>query len=223
MIGIIGAMESETKGLKDLIQDKKIKTIAGIEFVSGKLCDKDIVCAKCNPGKVNSALCAQTMILTYSPDVIINSGVAGSLCSELSVYDVAIANSCVQHDFDTSPLGAPLGMIDGLNIINFKCDNKVVKTLEAVCKNDNYKTGIIATGDIFVCKPETKKFIKQNFDAIACEMEGASIAQVCYVNGIKFGILRVISDGGDEVDFSTFVAQTSKKSINIMCEFIKQY
>ena len=42
MIGIIGAMESETKGLKDLIQDKKIKTIAGIEFVSGKLFDKDI-------------------------------------------------------------------------------------------------------------------------------------------------------------------------------------
>jgi len=54
-------------------------------------------------------------------------------------------------------------------------------------------------------------------------MEGASIAHVCYVNKVKFGILRVISDGGDEVDFGTFVKETSKKSIEIMRKFVNLY
>lgn len=223
MIGIIGAMDSETFGLKSIIEDKTVKNIAGIEFVSGKVSDKDVVCAKCNPGKVNAALCAQIMILKYSPEIIINSGVAGSLTNKLGVYDVAIASSCVQHDFDTSPLGSPVGMIDGLDIINFKCDEKAVTILESICKKDNHLTGVIATGDVFVSGEETKSKIKQNFDAIACEMEGASIAHVCHVNNVKFGILRVISDGGNEIDFNTFVKETSKKSIDIMHEFIEQY
>lgn len=223
MIGIIGAMDSETKGLMDLICEKKSQTISGINFVSGKLNGKDVVCAKCNPGKVNAALCAQTMILIYKPDVIINSGVAGSLSADLKVYDVAIAKSCVQHDFDTSPLGSPVGMIDGVGVINFECDEHVIDVLKEVCHEENWKTGVIATGDVFVSGEEMRRKIIDNFDAIACEMEGASIAHVCHVNGVKFGVLRVISDGADEVDFATFVQKTSEKSISIMLEFVSKY
>ena len=73
MIGIIGAMDSETKGIKNLIQNKKIKIVSQIEYVSGTLNGKDVVCAMCNPGKVNSAVCAQTMILDYNPEIIILS------------------------------------------------------------------------------------------------------------------------------------------------------
>lgn len=223
MIGIIGAMDSETQGLKNLICDKNTKTISGIEFVWGKLNGKDVVCAKCNPGKVNSALCAQAMILKFKPDVIINSGVAGSLTKELNIYDVAIAKNCVQHDFDTSPLGSPVGMIDGLNKIYFECDSHAVETLKKACENEKYMLGTIASGDVFVSGKEMKDRITKNFNAIACEMEGASIAHVCYVNDVKFGILRVISDGGDEVDFGTFVKETSKKSIEIMSRFVELY
>ncbi len=222
MVGIIGAMDSETKGLKDIIENKRLKTIAGIEFVSGTLHGKEIVCAKCNPGKVNSALCAQIMIIEFNPEIIINSGVAGSLTPELNVYDVAIAKSCVQHDFDTSPLGSPKGMVDGTDTIYFECDKKAISILEDICKNDNCKTGIIASGDIFVAGNEKKSQIRENFDAIACEMEGASIGHVCYVNGVRYGVLRVISDGANEIDFTTFVEETSKKSINIINEFIKK-
>lgn len=223
MIGIIGAMDSETQGLKNLISDKKTKLISGIEFVCGKLNGKDVVCAKCNPGKVNSALCAQAMILEFKPDVIINSGVAGSLTKELGIYDVAIAKDCVQHDFDTSPLGSPVGMIDGLDKIYFECDPHAVETLKRVCENEKYMLGTIASGDVFVSGDEARNKITKNFNAIACEMEGASIAHVCYVNDVKFGILRVISDGGDEVDFGTFVKETSKKSIEIMSRFVELY
>ena len=223
MIGIIGAMDSETQGLKNLICDKKTEVISGIEFVCGKLSGKNVVCAKCNPGKVNSALCAQAMILKFSPEVIINSGVAGSLTSDLGIYDVAIAKDCVQHDFDTSALGSPVGMIDGLDKIYFECDTHAIETLQKACENEKCMLGTIASGDVFVSGKEMKDKITKNFNAIACEMEGASIAHVCYVNNVKFGILRVISDGGDEVDFGTFVKETSKKSIEIMRKFINLY
>ncbi len=223
MIGIIGAMESETKELIKLIKYKKVDIMSGIVFVSGKLSGEDVVCAKCNPGKVNAAICAEAMIIKYNPEIIINSGVAGSLDSELGVYDVAIADSLVQHDYDTSPLGSPIGMIDGVDKIYLECDNAAVKTFEKICRDDNYKIGVIATGDAFVARDGLKTFIKENFNAIACEMEGGSIAHVCHMNNTKFGVLRVISDGASEVDFAVFANKAAKKSIAIMCEFVKQY
>lgn len=223
MIGIIGAMESETKELKKLIENKKVDIMSGIVFVSGKLCGEDVVCAKCNPGKVNAAVCAEAMIMKFSPEIIINSGVAGSLTDELGVYDVAIADRLVQHDYDLTPLGSPLGMIDGLDKIYFECDENAVKTFNKICKNEGFKIGVIATGDVFVARDELKKHIKDNFNAIACEMEGASIAHVCSLNNTKFGVLRVISDGASEIDFQEFADKAAKKSIDIMLKFVKEY
>lgn len=223
MIGIIGAMEIETRGIKDLMTDSSTKTIASIEYVRGKIDGKDVVCAMCNPGKVNAALCAQTMILEYHPDIIINSGVAGSLCTDLDVLGVAIGESCVQHDFDLSPLGCPVGMVDGVNTIYFECDKRAIEILKNICGNENVKSGIIATGDVFVSDSDLKTKLKNNFNAIACEMEGAAIAHVCMVNKTKFAALRTISDGANEMDFNTFKYKASDLSIDIINRFVKAY
>ena len=83
MIGIIGAMEVEIEGIRSAMTCKKEKTISGIKFVSGNLGRGKVVTAVCGIGKVFAAICAQTMILEYAPAVIINTGVAGSLTSEL--------------------------------------------------------------------------------------------------------------------------------------------
>lgn len=223
MIGIIGAMEIETKGIKNLMTNIKCETYASIEFIIGKLNGKDAVCAMCNPGKVNAALCAQVMILKYNPEIIVNSGVAGSLCDDLNVLGVAIGESCVQHDFDLSPLGSPVGMVDGVNTIYFECDKRAVEILENICKNKNVKTGIIATGDVFVSGKELKDKLKTTFNAIACEMEGGAIAHVCMVNNVKFAALRTISDGADEMDFNTFKYKASDLSVDIINKFVERY
>lgn len=223
MIGIIGAMEIETRGIKNLMTATETKTIASIEFVHGKMHGKDVVCAMCNPGKVNAALCAQIMILEYKPDIIINSGVAGSLTGELDVLGIAIGKSCVQHDFDLSPLGSPVGMVDGVDTIYFECDKKAIEILEQICRGDNVKTGVIATGDAFISGEEKKAKIKDTFGAIACEMEGGAIAHVCMVNGVKFAALRTISDGANEMDFETFKVKASDMSVEIMDRFVERY
>ena len=223
MIGIIGAMDIETKGIKSAMTDVCSETIASIEFIKGKISGKDVVCAMCNPGKVNAAICAQVMILTYNPEIIINSGVAGSLIPQLKVLDVAIGTACVQHDFDLTALGSPKGMVDGVNKILFECDEKGVELLNKICETENCVTGVIATGDQFISGENIKNAIHNNFDAIACEMEGASIAHVCFVNNTRFAALRVISDGADEMDFNTFKVEASNKSVEIIKEFVNLY
>ncbi len=223
MIGIIGAMEIETRGIKNLIDSPKTETYSSIEFVSGKLHGKDVVCAMCNPGKVNAALCAEAMILKYDPEIIINSGVAGSLTDKLDVLNVAIGKSCVQHDFDLSPLGMPKGMVDGVNVIHFECDKRACEILEKICLPYNTMVGTIATGDVFVTGEKLKNQIRQSFDAIACEMESGAIAQVCVVNKVKFAALRTISDGANEMDFNTFKVKASEMAIEIIDNFVKDY
>ena len=91
MIGIIGALGIETAELSAAMTERQSERIAGMEFVYGKLGGRDTVVATCGPGKVFAAACAQAMILRYSPTLVINSGVAGSLSPKLHIGDVAIA------------------------------------------------------------------------------------------------------------------------------------
>ena len=165
------------------------------------------------------------MILGFSPDVIINTGVAGTLTDELSIGDVAIADKVVQHDIDTTALGDEPGLISGLNIVYIPTDDNITGILSESVKELglNCKTGTIATGDCFINDNEKKKSIIDKFSAIACEMEGGAIAQTCYINNVPFSILRAISDGGDEnshLDYSAFLKKAAETSIEVIKKFI---
>ncbi len=228
MIGIIGAMRIEVETIKSLMENKQPQTISGVEYVSGTLHGKEIVVAVCGIGKVAAAMCAQTMIIRYSPDVIINTGVGGSLSEKLNICDVAIAESLVQHDMDTSPLGDPVGLISGLNIINIPCDTAVVDKLEKCVEalgEVKAVRGVIASGDQFIASSEKKDFIKKNFDAIVCEMEGASIAQVCFTNGVPFGVVRAVSDcadGSSHMDYGEFLPAAAANAAKLIELFVQK-
>lgn len=226
IIGIIGAMDIEVDALADSMSRKKVTEISGIKFYQGKLCGKDVVIAKCGIGKVFASICAQTMILKFNPSVIINTGVAGTLDSEIHVLDIAIATGVVQHDMDTSALGDPVGLISGINVVEFKADDLVIKSLKNACESVKSfcKQGIIATGDKFIHDLQDKAWLKSQFSAIACEMEGGAIGHTCYVNKVPFGIIRAISDGeGATMDYLTFSKQAAQKSIEIVKKFVEIY
>ena len=91
--GIIGAMKVETDSLKSKVEGAVCEVVSGIEFVRGTLCGREVVIAQCGIGKVFAALCAQTMILRYGAEQIINTGVAGTLCEEIGILDIAVASS----------------------------------------------------------------------------------------------------------------------------------
>lgn len=226
MTGIIGAMKIEVETIKTLMENKKSEVISGVEYITGTLHGKKIVVAVCGIGKVAAAMCAQTMILKYSPARIINTGVGGSLSEKLAIGDIAVAESLVQHDMDTSPLGDPIGYISGINVINMPCDEKVVDTLVRCIENlDGIKAlrGVIASGDQFIASAEKKDFIKSNFNAVVCEMEGASIAQVCYTNGVPFGVVRAVSDcadGSSHMDYGEFLPMAAANAAKLIESFV---
>ena len=166
------------------------------------------------------------MILRYAPTLIINSGVAGTLTDALSIGDIAIAKDLVQHDMDTSPLGDPVGLVSGINKIYFEADAKAVSAFENAVKalGANSVTGTIASGDQFMSDTEKKNAIRDRFNAIACEMEGAAIAHVAYVNAVPFAVLRAISDsasGDAQMEYPKFVAMAAERSHKIIDTFIR--
>ena len=225
-IGIIGAMKIEVEKLCSMAENVKKEKVGGIEFNVGDLCGHQVIIAVCGVGKVFAAMCAQAMILNYSPDTIINTGVAGALASELRVGDVAVAENVVQHDMDTSPIGDPVGLISGINMVQIPADEKISSSLKKTAADLGMTclSGTIASGDQFIADKAKKAYIKNTFSAIACEMEGAAIGQVCYVNGTPFGILRSISDNGDEsagMSYDKFIGVAVDNSVKILTDYLE--
>ena len=225
-IGIIAAMQIEIDGIKEKIESPETVTVSGVDFVCGMIGEKKIIAAKCGIGKVFAALCAQTMILKFVPDCIVNTGVAGGLAEGLKVLDVVVAKDVVQHDMDTSPVGDPVGLLSGINIINIPCDERISDTLAKCVEAEgiNCVAGTVATGDQFVADEGKRQYIKNTFNASACEMEGGAIGHVCYVNEVPFGIIRAISDGGDDdaiLDYPTFAKMAADNSVKAVLRFIE--
>ena len=227
LTGIIGAMAVETEAIKSMIEAPKKEYYSGIEFVSGKLCGKNVVVAQCGIGKVFAALCTEAMILKYAPDRIINTGVAGTLSPEVGLLDIVVSSSVVEHDMDTSPLGDPIGLISGINIVNIPASKSLAIEILGAAERLGKKCalGVIASGDQFIAERSKKEYIHNTFSALACEMEGAAVGHVCYVNGVDFAIIRSISDNADDaagtMDYPTLCQKAAEQSQGLLLELLK--
>ncbi len=225
MIGIICAMDIELEKILSLATDKESVSVGYFSYTKGKINGKETVMCVCGVGKVFSALCAHTMILSFSPDIIINVGVAGNLSDKLKIGDIAIARDLVQHDMDTSALGDPVGLVSGINVINFRCDASATKKIEDICSEMgiDHLVGTIATGDRFIASKDEKNRLVSVFDAVACDMEGGAIAQACYINNTPFAAIRALSDDADNgspTDFGDFCRSSAEKSAEVLRRYI---
>ncbi|MBE6824533.1 MAG: 5'-methylthioadenosine/adenosylhomocysteine nucleosidase [Ruminococcaceae bacterium] len=229
MIGIICALSIEVEGLTKLLKNKKEETFAKMKYISGTINDKEVVMTECGIGKVNAAMSTQIMIDKYNVDVIINSGIAGSVSQELKIGDIVISKDCVQHDFDGTQMGDPKGLIqyNDETRIDIPVSEEIAKKLFDACKDikdTNVLLGRIATGDIFVAQREMRQSVADEFSALACEMEGGAVAQVCYRNDIPCAVLRCISDDFLEnqfMDFMEFRVLAADKSMVAIKNFLE--
>ena len=227
-IGIIGAMDDEVREIISQLENESVENVSGIEFHTGRLFDKNVVIAKCGVGKVFAAICAEAMIIKYSPDLIINSGVGGAIDKELRPLDIVFADKLVQHDMDTSAIGDPVGLISGINRVYFETDERAREILVDAAKtlSVKYHVGTVATGDKFISDSADKHRISSIFGAIACEMEGGAIAHTAFVNGIPFIVIRAISDSADgdaSMDYPTFLPIAADISTDLTLALIEKY
>ena len=227
-IGIIGALSEEVSGLISQLDCHECETVSGIEFHTGRLCGKRVSVARCGVGKVFAAICAEAMIIKYSPSLLINTGVGGALGGELMTSDIVIAEKVCQHDMDTSPLGDPKGLVSGINKIFFDADERAVSILKNAAEELGLRAfvGTVASGDRFVADRSEKIRIASGFDALACEMEGGAVAHTAYVNNTPFVVIRAISDSADgeaTMDYPEFMPIAAKNSSALTMALVKSY
>lgn len=220
-IGIIVAMHKELELLLPLLQNSEESRMGGCEFHRGKVGRHDVIAMQCGIGKVNAAIGTLTLVNSFLPDFVINSGVAGGADQSISVMDVVAGARVAYHDVWCGP-ESELGQVQGLPLY-FEGAKRL---LDLVPNREGIHKGLICSGDQFIDTLDAVSRIKGNFpEALAVDMESGAIAQVCHLNKVPFLALRVISDSPGASHDNTrqyldFWADAPQETFNLVKDII---
>lgn len=226
-IGIIFAMEEELVALKKYLTIDNEYSIFDLKFYESKMNDIEIILVECGVGKVNAARTTQILIDNMKVDYIFNIGVAGGVSNKLSVGDIVLGEKLVQHDFDITAFNHEKGYVPSVGVF-IDTDTYLLNIAnEALNEMDevNHHRGVIASGDIFCTETKMSEKIASKFNALCVEMEGASIAQVCYLSHVPFLIIRSISDvinDNNKVTYEEFLESSCSKVADVMKKILEK-
>jgi adenosylhomocysteine nucleosidase len=232
-IAILSALAEEQQGLITQLQDAHGVHHAGREFSLGRLHGQSVVLALSRMGKVAAATTAAALIEHFGVRAIVFTGVAGGVGDGVQVGDVVVASGFVQHDMDASPLfpryeipltGRTLWDTDPAwtGHLHRACETGLTGLLPAGGRLPVVHQGLIATGDRFVSSAQEvaslqAALLSHGHRALAVEMEGAAVAQVCSDYGVAFAAVRTVSDRADDtahMDFPAFVRDVASVYAN---------
>lgn len=191
-------MTKELDLLLPHIENRSEVTVNNTVFHIGALAGHEVIALKSGIGKVNAAVATLTLIDTFHPALVINTGVAGGTGLGAGVLDVVVADRVAYHDVWCGP-GNAQGVVEGF---------PPFFTTAAVPLGDSIVTGgLIASGDTFVSRPDDVERITALYpEAVAVDMESGAIAQVCYMKGVPVSVIRVVSDTpGSGDNFAQYV------------------
>ena len=232
-VAIIGAMQQELAGLKQALQGSHTIQIGTRQVTTGTWHGHPVVLALSHIGKVAAATTATALIERFDVTEIIFTGVAGGLMPGVQVGDMVVATEFMQHDMDASPLFPPME-VPLYGRAHFPTDLRLTQSLKSaaqdILKNPGQwldidvlhelrvqspqvHAGLVVSGDRFVSTSAESQALQQRLPkALAVEMEGAAVAQVCFDYGVPFGAVRTISDRADDSathDFSRFIEEVA--------------
>lgn len=238
-IGVMAAMPEELQALLDLMPDEAVQHHAGRAFWIGHLHGREVVAVLSRIGKVAAATTTTVLIERFGARQIVFTGVAGGLGDGVRVGDVVVADTLMQHDMDASPLFPRFELPGtGLSVLRPTADQTAAVratveqalapsalaaggTLADVHLDElglslpRVHQGLIVSGDQFVHSAQACAALKQALpSALAVEMEGAAVAQVCHDFGVPYTVIRTISDRADDqahVDFPRFIQSVARR------------
>ena len=227
MVGIICAAQEELDAVKDYMKNIIVEEKYDFKFYIGDVGNRRFALTLCGTGKVNAARTTQALIDNYHPDYVINCGVAGGISDVVKIGDIVVGEKLVQYDFDLTAFGREKGEVsDKVKRYIYSDKALIEKAYRVIVRDDSIKglVGTIATADKFMTSYEEAKKVNEEFGADCCEMEGAAVAQVCFLDNVPFIVIRSISDtpnDNNKIDFDTFIVEASKTVAKFVFEFVQ--
>jgi adenosylhomocysteine nucleosidase len=256
-IAIAAAMQEELGALLSAMPDERPVVVAGREFWLGHLDGQDVVVVLSRIGKVAAAMTATLLVHEFGAERAIFTGTAGGLHESARVGDIVVASALLQHDMDASPLfprhevplygtdrfhcdtGLAIALADAARAVLAQAmDGSAAEGNELGLDADDLRafsitaprvhSGLVISGDRFVASAAESAALRERLpDALAVEMEGAALAQVCHDLGVPFAVVRTVSDRADDsahIDFGRFVAGVaSRYSVAIVRRFLRSH
>lgn len=225
-IGVIGAMSQEVETLKNQLNHLKTWEKAGARFYQGTIGKHEVIVVQSGIGKVLASITTSLLIQQYQVELVINTGSAGGIGQGLSVGDVVIANQLAYHDVDATVFGYLHGQVPGGMPLYYEAEPKFAQLMKQAAKETAHqvKEGLIVTGDSFIADQKKIDEILAHFPtALACEMEGAAIAQTAHQFEVPCLVVRAMSDTADHqanVSFDEFIELAGKRSAEMVLHFL---
>jgi adenosylhomocysteine nucleosidase len=253
-IAIVSAMREELRALLEQMPDEAPQVRGGREFWVGHLHGHEVVAVLSGIGKVAAATTATLLCAEFGVERAVFTGTAGGLHERVRVGDVVVADALLQHDMDASPI-FPRYEVPLYGTDRFAADASMAAALQAAARAvladarakepdrdgldatllgefgidaPEVHSGLVVSGDRFVASAGESSALRTSFpDALACEMEGAAVAQVCFDFGVPFAVIRTVSDRADDlahVDFNRFIAEiASRYSVAIVRRYLRRH
>ncbi len=224
-IGIIGAMHLECEFLRKRLFETFTSRYLDIKITHGIWAEHEVCLLESGIGKVNASLAAEWLAREFKPDLVINTGSAGGIKDGVQVGDFVFADQVCHHDIDVSPIGYQYGELPRLPIF-YPIKKTWLELLSKVSteQQETHHIGVIASGESFIYHDHQVEQIQKRFKGVvACEMEAAAVAQVCYLHQLDFLILRNLSDvagSSAPINFSQYIEQAGKKSTQLLLAFL---
>jgi 5'-methylthioadenosine/S-adenosylhomocysteine nucleosidase len=219
VVAILAALDGEIREILKALGDRRETAWKDFIFHCGRLDGHEVVLARCGVGKSMSAMLAQRLIDQFEPAALICTGLAGGLGATVRIGDTLVARDCLQHDLDASVFGFKRGEIPYSGRRIFACDPGLLEAaMSYLPAHGRLVAGRILTGDQFITRREFEchRYLVDELNGDAVEMEGASIALVADVNDLPFLLVRTISDKADEaacLDIKAFLPMASRNSL----------
>ncbi|GAP34496.1 5'-methylthioadenosine/adenosylhomocysteine nucleosidase [Piscinibacter sakaiensis] len=231
---IVAAIDEELRGLAAGLDAPQRQRRAGRDFLLGTLEGRPVVLVLSHIGKVAAATTTALLLGEFGCGRVVFTGVAGGLGDGVHVGDVVVAQQLLQHDLDASPL-FPRWEVPHSGRDRFDTDASLTEALAAAAtralaalpppaapwplpagaarRPPRVHRGLVVSGDRFVHGPDQGRALRAALPAaLAVEMEGAALAQVCHDFGVPFAVVRTVSDRADgsaAVDFARFIRETA--------------
>jgi len=222
MIGVNGAMPEELAAVIDVVHADEVIELGGRRYHRGHYGGEPVVCVVSRIGKVAAAATTAILLERFAPRAIVMTGLAGGVDPRLAIGDIVVADRLIHHDLDARPLFSR-HEIPLLGVAELAADPGLSDRLAAAAAAfqpppsvaalgitaPRLWRGLVASGDQFFASVASVAALRALLPAaLAVEMEGAAVAQVCHEHGVPFAIARVISDTADHgaaVDFARFL------------------